>query len=135
MFIILSTLLAKWQESSFLNGSLMSAVDLNPLLASQYNAKRRAMFALLVLGVVESISSGVLSATGAVQTFFTANNCLFVKKTLKNRIADEIMSRGVQLPDLFDALSPDEAARELRDELRTMQELSRSLLDRTPLAA
>ena len=93
------------------------------------------MFALIVLGIVESISSGVLSATDAARTFFTADNCRFVKQEFKNRAADQIMSRGTQLPDLFDALSPDEAARELRDELRAIQDLCRTLLERKPIAA
>ena len=110
-------------------------MNLQAVLKAQAQPTRRATFALLVLGVVESISSGMLSATGAVGAFFTAENCLFVRQGLKNRLADEIMSRGVQLPDLFDALSPDEAARELRQELRTIQELCRALLHRKSLAA
>ena len=96
---------------------------------------RMPTFALLVLGIVESISSGVLSASDAARTFFTAENCLFVRHVLKNKSADEIMGRGVQLPDLFDALAPDEAARELREELRAIQDLCRTLLQRRTLAA
>jgi hypothetical protein len=38
------------------------------------------------------------------------------------------MSRGVQLPDLFDSLPPDEAQRELYHELETMCALSLKLL-------
>jgi hypothetical protein len=45
------------------------------------------------------------------------------------------MANGVQLPDLFDALVPDEAARELREELRAIQDLCRLLLQRKALAA
>jgi hypothetical protein len=70
-----------------------------------------------------------------VDTFFTAQNCLFVRHGLKDKTADRIMSRGVQLPDLFDALSADEAARQLREELRAIQDLCRSLLHRKSLAA
>jgi hypothetical protein len=112
-----------------------SSVNLSSLLSEKDPAKRVGTFALLALGVVESITSGVLSATGAVETFFTYDNGQFVKQNLKNRTANEIMSRGVQLPDLFDALAPDEAARELRQELHIIQKLSRELLHRTPLAA
>ena len=114
---------------------MISGMDLQTVLKAPAQSTRRATFALLVLGVVESISSGVLSATDAAATFFTAQNCLFVRHALKNRVADEIMSRGVQLPDLFDALSPDEAARELRQELRAIQESCRALLQKKSLAA
>jgi hypothetical protein len=112
----------------------MTGVDLQSILKDT-NSARQATFALLVLGVVDSISTGVLSTGDAVRNFFTADNCLFVKRRLKSRIADEIMGRGVQLTDLFDALPPDEAARELRQELQTIHDLSRALLRRTPLAA
>jgi hypothetical protein len=114
---------------------MMNAMQLEPVLKPQSPAARRSTFALLALGVAESISSGLLSTTGAVRTFFTASNCLFVRQSLRSRLADEIMSRGVQLPDLFDALSADEAARELREELRAIQDLCRALLQRTSLAA
>jgi hypothetical protein len=114
---------------------MIRTMTLEPVLKPQTPPKRRATFALLVLGVVESISSGLLSATDAVQTFFTAENCMFVRQVLKSRRADEIMARGVQLPDLFDALAPDKAARELREELRAIQDLCRALLQRESLAA
>ena len=113
----------------------MRSVDLSSLLSDADPRQHIETFAILVLGVAESVASGVLTTSGAVATFFNADNCLFVKKSLKNRIADQIMGRGVQLPDLFDALSPDEAARELRQELHAIQDLCRSLLHRTPLAA
>jgi hypothetical protein len=113
----------------------MSRMNLQPVLKGQPAMTRLPTFALLVLGIVESISSGVLSAGDAVEQFFTAENCLYVRQSLKNKSADEIMSRGVQLPDLFDALSADEAARELREELRAIQELCRHLLQRKRIAA
>ena len=116
-------------------GDMMSSMNLEPVLKGQPHVTRLPTFALLVLGIVESISSGVLSASDAARTFFTAENCLFVRHALKNRSADQIMSRGVQLPDLFDALAPYEAARELREELRSIQDLCRTLLQRTSLAA
>jgi hypothetical protein len=109
-------------------------VDLKNFLSGRAN-NRYAILALLTMGVTESIASGFMTTTDAVRIFFTGNNCLFVKKTLNDRAADEIMSRGVQLPDLFDILDPDEAAKELRKELRTIQELCQKLLHRAPVAA
>src|SRR5438105_2855564 len=113
----------------------MRSMNLQPVLKGQPQATRLPTFAFLVLGIAESISSGVLSASDAVEKFFTAENCLFVRQSLKNKSADEIMSRGVQLPDLFDALTADEAARELREELRSMQDLCRAVLQRKSMAA
>lgn len=114
---------------------MMKDMNLQRVLKAQSPSTRAATFALLALGVVESVSSGLLSATDATRTFFSADNCLFVRHGLKNRMADEIMGRGAQLPDLFDALAADEAARELREELRAIQDLCRALLQRKPLAA
>ena len=114
---------------------MIHGMNIEPLLKAQPPNTRLPTFALLVLGIVDSISSGVLSASDAVTTFFNAQNCLFVRHGLKNRTADQIMSHGVQLPDLFDALVPDEAARELREELRAIQDLCRLLLQRKALAA
>jgi ClpP class serine protease len=110
-------------------------MNLESVLKGQSHAARTAPFALLVLGIVESISGGVLSVSDAVATFFTAENCMFVRKALKNKSVDEIMGRGVQLSDLFEALEPDEANREFREELRAMQDLCRILLQRKSLAA
>ena len=114
---------------------MMRSMNLQPVLKGQPAHTRLPTFALLALGIVDSISSGVLSARDAVATFFNAQNCLFVRHGLKNKTADQIMSRGVQLPDLFDALSADEAARQLREELRAIQDLCRLLLHRKALAA
>ncbi len=113
----------------------MSSMNLEQVLSVQPAGNRLPTFALLVLGIVDCIASGVLSTSDAIGTFFTAENSLFVRHKLKNRSADEIMGRGVQLPDLFDALAPDEAARELRQELRAIRNPCRSLLERKPLAA
>jgi hypothetical protein len=113
----------------------MRVMNLQPILKAQPAHARLPTFALLALGIVDSISSGVLSASDAVASFFTAENCLFVRHGLKNKTADRIMSRGVQLPDLFDALPSDEAARQLREELRAIQDQCRLLLQRKSLAA
>ena len=70
-----------------------------------------ARFALLNLGLVEPLAGGSISAD-ALRIFFHAENCLFVRQRLRDRIADEVMSHGAQLPDLFDALPAQEARRE-----------------------
>jgi len=114
---------------------MKSGMKLESVLKAQSHSTRPATFALLALGIAESISSGVLSAGDAVRTFFTAENCLFVRQALKNKAADEIMGRGVQLPDLFEALEPDEANRELREELRAIHDLCRTLIQPKSLAA
>ena len=93
-------------------------------------AQQLELFALLNLGMVKSLASGVLSATEAIQRFYHADNCLYVQKHLRNRDANAIMSRGVQLPDLFDCLSAEEAQREFFHELETIRSLCLKLLEK-----
>jgi hypothetical protein len=88
------------------------------------------LFALVNLGLVQSLASGILSATEAVQHFYNADNCLYVRKHLRTREANAIISLGVQLPDLFDCLSPEEAQREFCRELETMRSLCLKLLEK-----
>ena len=87
------------------------------------------LFALLNLGVIQSLKSGVVSATDAVKQFYHAENCLYIKNTINNNIADSIMSHGVQLPDIFDCLSAEEAQREFLHELEIIRSLSLTLLE------
>lgn len=89
---------------------------------------RQVAFALLALGVIESLAEGVMSATDAVGFFFHAENCLYVRKTLQKTAATEIMGRGIQLPDLFDALAADPAHREFQRELAAMRSSCIALL-------
>ena len=89
------------------------------------------LFALVNLGLVQSLASGVLSATEAVQHFYNAENCLFVHTHFRSREANAIMSHGVQLPDLFDSLSPEEAQREFCHELETMRSLCLRLFEKS----
>ncbi len=112
-------------------------IELRQLLAKpgQTQAERVKIFALLNLGILESLSHGLLSAADALRTFFHAENCLFVRQQVRDRTADEIMSRGVQLSDLFDALSPPVAQRQFQHELVKMHALSLSLLEKRPVAA
>lgn len=93
--------------------------------------QRLELFALLNLGLVQSLASGVLSPSEAVEVFYHADNCLYVQKHLRNREANAIMSHGVQLPDLFDALSAEEARREFYHELETIRILCLQLLGNT----
>jgi hypothetical protein len=94
-----------------------------------------ALFAVLNLGIIESLASGLLSASDAVRVFFNADNCLFVRKRLRSKAADEVMSRGVQLPDLFTVLPTEEAHRQFHHELAAMRALCRRLLEGRQLVA
>lgn len=88
------------------------------------------LFAVLNLGLVESLASGVLSPTEAIQRFYHADNCLYVRKHLRNKEADAIMSHGVQLPDLFESLPVEEAQRQFYHELEAIRSLCLKLLER-----
>ena len=111
-------------------------VDLQMLLSHATDKNQQIVsFALLPLGIVEALASGATTASRAVELFFHADNCLFVRKQLRQKTADEIMSRGVQLPDLFDALSAEEAQQEFQRELAVMRLLCLKLLEDKQLAA
>ncbi len=116
---------------------MKNKIHLDTLLpeAGSSTAQQLALFALLNLGVIESLISGLISATTALRFFFNAENCLFVQRHLHNKVADEIMSHGVQLPDLFETLAAAEAQREFQRELATMRSLCLSLLEEKRLAA
>jgi hypothetical protein len=111
-------------------------VDIEVLL-SHYGseAQRLASFALLTLGVVESLAAGAITIPAAVEVYFHADNCLYVRRQLRHEVADDIMGRGVQLPDLFDALPVDEAQQEFQREIVTMRTLCLALLNDQRLAA
>ena len=88
------------------------------------------LFSLLNLGLVQSLASGVLSPSGALQRFYHAENCLYVRKHLGNKDANAIMSHGVQLPDLFESLEAEEAQREFFHELEKIHSLCLKLLEK-----
>ncbi len=90
--------------------------------------QQQELFALLNLGIVQSLASGVLSPTEAVERFYHAENCLYVRKHFRQKAANTIMSHGVQLPDLFECLSAEEAQREFYHELETIRSLCLQLL-------
>src|SRR5262245_54146186 len=92
--------------------------------------EQRELFALLNLGLVQSLASGILSPTEAVERFYHADNCLYVQKHFRQKEANAIMSHGVQLPDLFAWLSVEEAQREFYHELETIRGLCLKLLEK-----
>ncbi len=92
-------------------------------------ANRLAFFALVNVGVVESLASGSIEAAEAVKYLYFADNSLFVRKGVKDKLADRIMSHGVQLPDLFECLPIEDAKREFLHELTIMRSLSLQLLE------
>lgn len=115
---------------------MKDSINLQLLLSQTSNRHQQvASFALLCLGIIESLTSGLLSATDALRLFFHADNCLFVRKNLKEKIADQIMSHGVQLLDLFDALPAQVAQQEFQRELTTMHSLCLKLLEEKQIAA
>lgn len=93
------------------------------------------LFALLNLGILESLNHGLMSASDALRTFFHAENSLFVRQQLRDRTADEIMSRGVQLPDLFEVLPTEKAQREFQREMTALHTLCLRLLEQKLVAA
>ena len=92
--------------------------------------RQLGLIATLNLGVVDLLANGVLSSAEATQYFYNAANCLLVSKRLRNKRADEIMSRGVQLEDLREALSEQEAQQEFQRELATLRRLSLEILSK-----
>jgi hypothetical protein len=111
-------------------------IDLHQLLSqTSDNRQRTASFALLSLGVIESLVGEAMTPSSAVELFFHADNCQFVRRRLRLKAANEIMSRGVQLPDLFEALSTQKAQQEFQRELLVMRLLCLKLLGGKQLAA
>lgn len=111
-------------------------VDMLALLSQARDERDRAgSFALLSLGVVEALAAGALTATSAVEAFFHADNCLYVRRQLRHTVADEIMGRGVQLPDIFDALPVEEAQREFQREIAALRALCLTMFDDPRVAA
>ena len=111
-------------------------IDLHILFAQGSDRQQKiTSFALLCLGMIESLAGGLMSVNDAVRIFFHSENCLFVRESLKQKVADQIMGRGVQLPDLFDALPAEAAQREFQHELAAMHALSLKLLDEHRVAA
>src|SRR5258708_25788535 len=100
---------------------MTSVIDLQMLLSNSDRApeQKLALFAWLNLGIVESLTNGLMTATEAVRIFFNAKNSLFVRQDLTGRHAEAIMSHAAQLADLFAPLSVEEAQRDFQPELAT----------------
>jgi hypothetical protein len=111
---------------------MINGIRLQTLLATakKGRADSLALFALLNLGILKSMANGLLGAADAIPLLYNAENCRYVRKHLRGKITEEIMSRGVQLPDLFDALPAKEAQQEFHRELATMRSLCLKLLEK-----
>ena len=116
---------------------MANQIDLHTLFANTDStpAQQRSVFALSNLGILESLANGSISATDAIELFFHADNCLFVHNQLRDRTANQIMSQGVQLPDLFMVLPQQDAQREFQRELTALRALCLSMLEEQPVAA
>lgn len=115
---------------------MTNSINLQSLLSQAGGRDQQVTsFALLCLGIIESLTGGLMSVSDALRLFFHADNCLFVRKNLKEKIADQIMSHGVQLPDLFEALPAEEAQREFQRELAKMHSVCLRLLESKRVAA
>lgn len=111
------------------------SLDLSKLLTQETAKDRLAVFAMIALGLVESLKRGTLDAEMAVRVFFHAGNCLYVKKQLRSPAANRLMSHGVQLDDLFSILPKKEAAAEFQKELQQMTSLCHRILESKRVAA
>jgi hypothetical protein len=103
--------------------------------AGRDRGEQLKLFARLILGLIEELDQGLISATEAVQVIYNADNCLFIRNHFREKLPDRILSHGVQLPDLFDALPAELAYRGFKHELVTMRSLCLKLLDARPLVA
>jgi hypothetical protein len=112
-------------------------IDLRTLLGNDEGKSddRLALFAWLNLGIVESLTKGILKPEEAVRIFFHGDNCLFVRTEFGEETAEEIMSRGVQLNDIFETLATERAEHEFQTELSVMRSLSLSILQSERIAA
>lgn len=86
------------------------------------------MFVVLNLGLIELLRSGTIAAEEGVVRFYHAQNRVYVRRSLKNPLCDEIMSRGTQLPEIMGSLSPARARRQFSKELEEMRKLCITLL-------
>jgi len=103
--------------------------------AGAESARQLELFAILTLGIMESLENGVLSPAEAITVFFNLENCRFVRDNLPAKAADEVMGRGVQLPDLLEALDAEEAPKEFQREIAAIRRLCLGLLEEHRLVA
>jgi hypothetical protein len=103
-------------------------LDLETLFDNLPKPQKLAMFAGLNLAILSSIDSKGEAIPSVTAGFYHAANCLYVKRSIKDKNANELMSRGVQLPDLFDALPRGQAEGELKREMNAMRAICYKLL-------
>jgi hypothetical protein len=109
-------------------------VALSDILEHIDQSDRPKYFAMLILGMTDVLQIGQFTPMGFVHSFFTADNCIYVRENL-GEVADEIVGRAIQLPDLFDALEPDQARSEYLKELSCIRKLCEGLFDRETVVA
>lgn len=120
-------------SNSSLHGDFMKQQQSSRIILSATKgtiAQQQELFALLNLGLIQSLASGVVNPTEGVARFYHAENCLYVQKHFRQKTAHTIMSHGVQLPDLFESLPAEEAQREFYHELEIMRSLCLQLLEK-----
>lgn len=103
-------------------------LQLDRILKGLEKRQKLAVLAALNLAMVNSIDSKGTQLDDITAGFYNAANCLYVKRSLRSKDADELMSRGVQLADLFDLLPRRQAEAELKRERSVMLTLCQKLL-------
>lgn len=103
-------------------------LDLDGILDGLEKSQKLAVFGALNLAMVQSIDSKGTSLGDVIAGFYNAANCLYVKRSFRHKDADELMSRGVQLADLFDVLPRRQAEAELKREKEVMRGICYKLL-------
>lgn len=116
---------------------MMPSIHLSTLLGGTGSdpADRLRLFAMVSLGVVESLAAQLLLPDDAIRLYFHAENCLFVRHQLGDKRANMIMGRGVQLQDLFEALPADEARSAFLRQIKSLRDACLDLLARRQAAA
>jgi hypothetical protein len=103
-------------------------LSLARILKRLEEAQRLAVFAGLNLAMLQSVDSKGQALRDITAGFYNVANCLYVKRSFRQSDADELMSRGVQLADLFDVLPRKQAESELKREKNAMRAICYKLL-------
>jgi hypothetical protein len=108
--------------------SISWRLDLKRILNGLDKPRKLAVFAGLNLAMLHSIDNKGAALPDITAGFYNVANCLYVRRSLKHNEADELMSRGVQLADLFDVLPRKQAEAELKRERSAMRLICYKLL-------
>lgn len=103
-------------------------LHLEHILGGLDKPQKLAVFAALNLAMVQSIHSKGSGLGEVTAGFYNSTNGLYVKRSLRNKDAEELMSRGVQLADLFEVLPRRQAEAELKRERNAMRIICYKLL-------